>query len=115
MPVRSRAARRLARRWHGPGPMLVKGRRFGISTAFSILLMASACSIDDVIDGGSDGDGDGEGDGSDGGPDDPGDVEPTAEISVCASGEADHATIGDAIDAAPAGALITVCAGTYRE
>lgn len=95
--------------------MLVKGRCFAISTAFSILLMISACSIDDVIDGGSDGDGDGSGDGSDGGPDDPGDVEPTAEISVCASGEADHATIAHAIDAAPAGALITVCAGTYPE
>ena len=93
--------------------MLTAGRWLPASIAFAFALLAAACSSDGSI---SDrpGDGDGEGDGSGGGGSD-GDPEPTAELTVCASGDADHATIGEAIAAAPAGALISVCAGLYRE
>ncbi len=36
-------------------------------------------------------------------------------FSVCADASGDYTTIQDAIDDAPSGALITVCAGTYSE
>ena len=84
-------------------------------TIVSSLLLAAACSSDalfeDLPGGDDDADGDDDG-GAGGGGSDGG---PTAELTVCASGEADHATIGEAIAAAPAGALVTVCPGTYPE
>ncbi|HEU5055594.1 MAG TPA: hypothetical protein VFU21_03690 [Kofleriaceae bacterium] len=93
--------------------MPTAGRWLLASTAFALALLASACSSDgSLFDPPGDGDGDDDGDGDGGsGPD----GEPTAELSVCATGEADHATIGEAIDAAPAGALLSVCPGVYRE
>jgi hypothetical protein len=98
--------------------MLIAGRSLLGSTAtfVSSLLLAAACSADGLFDdlpgGDDDGDADGDGDGAGG---DGSDGGPSAEVTVCASGGADHATIGEAIEAAPAGALLSVCAGTYRE
>lgn len=63
----------------------------------------------DIIGGGDDVSGD-----DDGGPDLDDWDEPTVTITVCGSG-AQYATIGEAVAAAPDGAKITVCAGTYPE
>lgn len=97
--------------------MPLAGRSLAASTAtfVSSLLLATACSSDGLFDDltGGDDDADGDDDGGAGG--DGSDGGPTAEVTVCASGEADHATIGEAIAAAPAGALLLVCPGTYRE
>ena len=93
------------------------GRWFGTSTAFAISLVSSACSSDGNMTAGGDAGGPGSGDGDAGvGLVDPdGGGEPPVEIAVCATGGAEHSTIGAAIAAAPVGAVISVCPGTYHE
>src|SRR5687768_1033103 len=68
---------------------------------------------------GGDGGGPGPGEDGGGGPDTPDATppEPDAALSVtaCATGGADYATIQEAIDGAPAGFAVDICAGTYHE
>jgi predicted outer membrane repeat protein len=82
----------------------------GFALPTSLLLAIAGCSSDGVVDTSG-----GDEPGSDGGllGDDGGEEGPT--IPVCASGDADYQTIGDAIAAAPAGAVLALCAGTYQE
>src|SRR5687768_5523114 len=108
----------LRKGWHAAGtrrmPMLTAGRWLPATIAFVFALLTAACSSDGIFsDDPGDGDPNGDEDGgSDGGDGDP---EPTAEVTVCASGDADYAMIADAVADAPAGALLSVCPGIYPE
>ena len=93
--------------------MLTAGRWLPATIAFAFALLAAACSDGPFGDLPGQGDPEGDGDGgSDGGDGDP---EPTAEVTVCATGDADYATLADAVADAPAGALLSVCPGIYPE
>ena len=118
----------LARRWHSEHAMTRTRRTFGTLTILLSALLAGACSSDgdgpfgggdlpgDDDDGSMGDDGD-DGDGDDGSSGDDGSEggDSGVVLGVCASGDADHATLADAIAAAPSGSVIEVCPGTYAE
>jgi hypothetical protein len=91
--------------------MLTAGRWSSILTAFSSSLVATACAVDGWPGAGDDDDSADEQGEVDGGLAD----DLVVLIQVCRTGGADHTSIRAAIAAAPRGALITVCPGTYRE
>src|SRR5262245_36842500 len=105
MATRPRRTVRLARHWHRPKPM---------RTALRSLALASSLAIVGCSSNGLTSTGDADDPGGDGGllDDDGGEEGPT--LQVCAVGDADYQTIGEAIAAAPAGAVLALCSGTYR-
>src|SRR5690349_16437181 len=124
----------LARRWHSEHAMTRPRRTFGTLAILLSSLLAGACSSDGDVDPFGDGDGDGVGDDDDGGSTgDDGDGDggdgddgtggddgseggdSGVVLAVCATGDADHTTLADAIAAAPSGSVIEVCPGTYAE
>src|SRR5690349_14659647 len=106
----------LARRWHSEHAMTPRRRTFGTLAILLSSLLAGACSSDGDVDPFGDGDGvgddddggstgdDGDGDGGDGDDGTGGDDgseggDSGVVLAVCATGDADHTTLADAIAA----------------